>query len=300
MNGPKNKINLIGKRFGRLVVIKEGKLHKANKCYVKYWVCKCDCGNIIEVRGGSLRNGTTKSCGCLHRERASESNKKNLVGLKVGLLTVEKVVGKAKDGRQLWLCKCECGNTKILSTSRLTSGRVKSCGCLHKKQKENFGIQATRHGGAKTRLYKIWKSMKKRCYNKKCKDYHNYGGRGITVCDKWKNDFEIFRNWALKNGYKEGLTIDRIDNDGPYAPWNCQFITKSDNSIKSRSNLSPQQVYDIFIYCAAFPNKTLLEIADKFSVSIQPISKIRQGRHPRMFNPKAYVWNGKQTRKVML
>lgn len=93
-----------------------------------------------------------------------------------------------------------------------------------------------KHGGSKSKLYTCWKGMKARCYNLKISNYFRYGGRGIKVCNKWKNDFRVFRAWALANGYKENLTIDRIDNNGNYEPSNCQWITKEENSRKDKIN----------------------------------------------------------------
>ena len=136
------------------------------------------------------------------------------------------------------LCLCDCGNTKEIYKYDVLSGRTKSCGCL---QRERTSKANTKHGKHNNRLYNIWCGMKQRCYYKNHVRYSRYGGRGITVCDEWVNSFKAFYNWAIENGYKEGLSIDRIDNDGNYEPCNCRWVdykTQYENSIHSDEFLS--------------------------------------------------------------
>jgi hypothetical protein len=161
------KIDLTNKRFGRLIVISESKEYTKSKNI--HWTCKCDCGNIVNVSSYCLLKGRTKSCGCLRKERMSET----------------------------------------MTTHGLTG---------------------------KTPLYSTWRKIKERCFNKNAKGYCNYGGRGITICDEWKNDFHLFYDWSIKNGYAKGLSIDRIDNDGNYEPINCRWVSMKIQQRNRRNN----------------------------------------------------------------
>ena len=160
----------------------------------------------------------------------------DLTNKKFGRLTVEKRQGSSKDHRALWLCKCECGKTKIVSTKDLTSSRVKSCGCLAFEHNSNMGKNSGTHYKRNTRLYRIWANMKQRCYNSKNNRYKDYGARGITICSDWFINFISFYNWSINNGYKENLTIDRINNNGNYEPSNCRWITHYEQAQNKRNS----------------------------------------------------------------
>ena len=137
-----------------------------------------------------------------------------------------------KWGAARWLCRCDCGNLKTACGKKLRQGTIKSCGCLQKETRKNA---ARTHGGGNTRLYRIWKSMRGRCYNAHSINFHLYGGRGITVCQEWKDSFEAFRDWALTHGYRDDLTIDRRDNDKGYFPGNCRWIYPKEQANNRRT-----------------------------------------------------------------
>lgn len=163
---------------------------------------------------------------------------KDLTNQKFGRLTAVKFAYRDHFNHARWLCVCECGNEKIIDGGSLTSGKTRSCGCLNIEQLHKKGFESNRakHCLWGTRIYRIWKCIKTRCYNSNTKDYELYGGRGIKVCDEWKDSFPAFMKWSFENGYDNTKSIDRINVNGDYEPSNCRWATAKQQANNKRNN----------------------------------------------------------------
>ena len=160
----------------------------------------------------------------------------DLTGQRFGRLTVicraDNYIKPNGHKESAWLCRCECGKETVITRTNLK--RARSCGCSKGKYISDSKIT---HGMSNSRLYRIWRNMKNRCYNPNVERYNRYGGRGIKICDEWKDDFQVFYEWSMNHGYSDKLSIDRIDTNGNYSPNNCRWITmpeQADNKSNSR------------------------------------------------------------------
>lgn len=262
--------DIIGNHYGHLTVTKLDHAKVVGSRTYRYFECSCDCGNTIIKRFEELQHATEyTSCGCARTEYAKKYFKPpdqdliDYTGIRIGMLVGtgrKQRMGPPADGKRgkkppawHWEFKCDCGNTVWRTNANIRGHRNKcpdriySCGCITKENKTLGGLQGhgdNAHGLSKSRIYHTWNKMRKRCDPNRAKghDYDNYAARGIRVCVEWDdpNDingsFRRFYDWAMANGYRDDLTIDRKDNDGPYAPWNCRWVTQEVQNNNKRNN----------------------------------------------------------------
>lgn len=215
--------DLTGQKFSRLLVLSR---YLPNEKGHALFLCKCDCGKEKVIAARHLK-GKTKSCGCYNNEAA------DLTDNTYGNLTVLKFSRRDQRRRQWYICLCGCGKEKELPSMDFKLGKIISCGCI-KAQK--FRERVTKHNESHTLLYYVWQGMLRRCDDEKNPGYKNYGGRGISVCDEWK-EYPTFAKWARSKGYKKPLTIERLDNDGNYNPGNCKWATSQEQGFNKRNTV---------------------------------------------------------------
>lgn len=172
-------------------------------------------------------------------------------------------------------CLCDCGKTTVQRFSGIKGGSIKSCGCL---KNENLGYY--KHGGSKEVLYRVWVNMIQRTEDQTVRAYKNYGGRGISMCAQWRGDYEVFRGWAMENGWEQGLEVDRRDNNGNYGPENCRIVTRKINCNNTRRTriheyngemLSITQIDELL----GIPPKKIMQRIDKQGWSFEKAISIK-------------------------
>lgn len=167
---------------------------------------------------------------------------RDISGMRFGRLIAIKRVGADEHRRSLWMCVCDCGKETVATLAALNTGHRTSCGCaISEWRKSGFNKKhglAFDENGKMTRLYSIWHGMKTRCANRNAAGYRYYGGKGISVCDEWVNDYKAFYEWSMRHGYQDGLTIDRMDGDKDYSPENCRWVTMKEQQNNKCNNRS--------------------------------------------------------------
>ncbi|MNB58690.1 hypothetical protein D3C87_364080 [compost metagenome] len=218
----------VGFVYGRLTVLsKDPSTDKPIK-----WVCECSCGIIKSYNPSNIRRGMTKSCGCLQKETVSERTLINRAGERYGRLLVLVRAGFRRESA-VWLCRCDCGNQVEVAAPELSNGDTQSCGCLQKERTVQTKIT---HGKSDSKEYSSWRAMKSRCTNENRDNFKRYGGRGITICERWFNSFENFLE-DMGPAPSPDHSIERDDVDLNYEPGNCRWATQQEqmrNTSRSR------------------------------------------------------------------
>lgn len=253
-------ISYIGRTYGDYLIT-DVKFGIPDKIIGKCQVCGCE----KEISYPSIKNGIWKDDKCHKHYVQPIKYDKSYIGKRYGRLTVIDVKDKCV---RKFKCSCDCGNIYYAVPHDLEDGSVKSCGCLKDDISEN--------AVSSDRLYKVWQSMKERCFNKSSKHYRNYGGRGISICEQWTNDYLSFKRWAYSNGYDENApfgecTIDRINVNGNYEPSNCRWITNAEQQ-KNKRPSSEWKKRNIKRRSLVMYNGDMVpkyELCQKFGISVE-------------------------------
>lgn len=221
-------LRLEGQTFGLWTVVRQDPERRFGSIA---WLCRCKNGHEISILGFYLKQGYKTPC--------KECDATALIGQSFGRLTVQSLLGvfprtKNPEKRQVqirkWRCICSCGGTKDAFESDLLTGRAVSCRCLLREKNRKH---RTIHGLHSSPEYRAWTSAKVRCYDKNNPQWEHYGGRGITVCDRWRTSFKAFiEDMGLKPSAE--YSLDRINNSGNYEPGNCRWATRSEQGFNRR------------------------------------------------------------------
>ena len=213
--------DLTGQTYGSLTFLRPRLKDKRRRTV---WEARCTCGRLTEVAGTRVTSGHVASCGCLAVNRPVD-----ITGQRFGRLKALRLEPQGASRAFNWTCLCDCGSTVVVPGTKLRHGHTKSCGCLSVDTAAALNLT---HGLSKTSgAYRSWLSMRSRCLYPTHKDWHNYGGRGITFCRRW----ERFENFYADMGERPpGLTLDRKDNDKGYSKSNCRWATRSEQARNQR------------------------------------------------------------------
>lgn len=259
--------HIIGLKKGLRTVIDVTEVRASNgdiQC-----ILKCECGSIKPLSISRFLSRNTYSCGCVPLNKFSKEdviNKyKYLIGEKINNWTVINITGeKNNNGQYTATCKCNCESetVKEVLVYALINKTAISCGCVGNCAK-------LKHGDTKERLYKIWCDMRKRCRADKGRNFEHYKGKGIKVCEEWDKSYEAFKEWSLKNGYNNKLTIDRIDVTKGYEPDNCRWATWTTQQNNKNNNK---------YYKVNGENKTISELSREYNMTYEIIrGRLRRG-----------------------
>lgn len=260
------KNTYIGRKYNLLTIIDcfREEYQGSNRIFAK---CKCDCGNIYENNLTEIKNGHIKSCGCLNKSNF-ERDYKNKYFHNIQIIDIVK--DSNKTDKKIVLCKCHCGNIfqcRIIDLLKKTRYII-ACPTCNKKSTPLYNIKQKyelKDGELKTVFYGI----KARCYNQNRKDKKWYYDKHIKICDEWLNNPNLFVKWAKENGYKHGLTIDRIDTNGNYEPNNCRWV----NMTVQNNNQSDSKKYLIDNQCL-----TLSQIAKLKNINYRTLlARVHKG-----------------------